>query len=263
MAIGLHVLLGLSLCAMTYAKCLVSGQAWSRWGLIPLFFTLTLGAAVAQNPAPADQFRNRRLIMVKYQIEARGVNNPEVLEVMRAVPRELFVPESVRSQAYEDYPLPIGLGQTISQPFIVGLMTELLDPKKNHRVLEIGTGSGYQAAILSRLVREVYSIEIVPELARSAAETLSTLGFRNVTVREGDGYRGWPEKAPFDRIILTAAPPEIPHVLLDELKPAGVLVAPVGVGVQSLVVVQKSADGKTTTRSVLPVMFVPMTKGAE
>ncbi len=201
--------------------------------------------------------------MVKHQIEARGVNNPEVLEVMRAVPRELFVPESVRSQAYEDYPLPIGFGQTISQPFIVGLMTELLDPKKNHRVLEIGTGSGYQAAILSRLVREVYSIEIVPELARSAAETLSTLGFRNVTVREGDGYRGWPEKAPFDRIILTAAPPEIPHVLLDELKPAGVLVAPVGVGVQSLVVVQKSADGKTTTRSVLPVMFVPMTKGAE
>ena len=201
--------------------------------------------------------------MVKDQIEARGIKNPEVLAAMRAVPRALFVPESVRPQAYEDHPLPIGFGQTISQPSIVGLMTELLDPKKNQRVLEIGTGSGYQAAILSGLVGELYSIEIVPELARSAAETLSRLGFRNVTVREGDGYRGWPEKAPFDRIILTAAPPEIPQVLLDQLKPAGMLVAPVGVGVQNLVVVQKSADGKTTTRSVLPVRFVPMTKGAE
>jgi len=199
--------------------------------------------------------------MVKNQIDARGVKNPEVLAAIRAVPRELFVPESVRSQAYEDYPLPIGFNQTISQPFIVGLMTDLLDPNKNHRVLEIGTGSGYQAAILSRLVGELYSIEIVPELARSAAETLSRLGFRNVSVREGDGYRGLPEKAPFDRIILTAAPPEIPEVLLDELKPRGKLVAPVGVRVQNLVVVQKSVDGKTTTRSVLPVRFVPMKNG--
>lgn len=248
---------------MTYAKGLASGQAWSRQALVSLFFTLTLGVAVPQAPAPADQYQKLRLIMVKDQIEARGVKNQEVLATMRAVPRELFVPESVRPQAYEDHPLPIGFGQTISQPFIVGLMTELLDPKKNHRVLEIGTGSGYQAAILSRLVGELYSIEIVPELARSAAETLSSLGFRNVTVREGDGYRGWPEKAPFDRIILTAAPPEIPQVLLDELRPAGMLVAPVGVGVQNLVVMQKSADGKTTTRSVLPVRFVPMTKGTE
>ena len=153
--------------------------------------------------------------MVKNQIAARGVRNPEVLAALRAVPRELFIPQSVRSQAYEDHPLPIGFNQTISQPFIVGVMTELLDPKKNHRVLEIGTGSGYQAAILSRLVRELYSIEIVPELARSAAETLSRLGFRNVAVLEGDGYRGLPEKAPFDRIILTAAPPEIPEELVD------------------------------------------------
>jgi protein-L-isoaspartate(D-aspartate) O-methyltransferase len=189
---------------MTYAKCLA--------------FTLTLGVAVAQAPAPADQLQKRRLTMVKDQIEARGVKNPGVLAAMRAVPRDLFVPESVRLQAYEDHALPIGFGQTISQPFIVGLMTELLDPKKNHRVLEIGTGSGYQAAILSRLVGELYSIEIVPELARSAAETLSRLRFRNITVREGDGYRGWPEKAPFDRIILTAAPPEIPQVLMDEVE---------------------------------------------
>ena len=197
--------------------------------------------------------------MVKNQITARGVENPEVIAAMRTVPREVFIPQSVRSQAYEDHPLPIGFNQTISQPFIVGLMTELLDPKKNHRVLEIGTGSGYQAAILSRLVGELYSIEIVPELARSAAETLSRLGFRNVTVREGDGYRGLPEKAPFDRIILTAAPPEIPEELVNELRPGGRLVAPVGVWVQQLVVVQKAADGKTTTRSVLPVRFVPMT----
>jgi protein-L-isoaspartate(D-aspartate) O-methyltransferase len=181
-----------------------------------------------------------------------------------ALSREkLFVPESVRPQAYEDHPLPIGFDRTISQPFIVGLMTELLEPKKNHRVLEIGTGSGYQAAILSGLVGELYSIEIVPELALSAAETLNSLGFRNVTVREGDGYRGWPEKAPFDRIILTAAPPEIPQTLLEELKPGGRLVAPVGLGFQDLVVVEKSADGKATTRSVLQVRFVPMRKRTE
>lgn len=200
--------------------------------------------------------------MVTDQIQARGVKNPGVLEAMRTVPRELFVPESMRSHAYEDRPLSIGFGQTISQPFIVGLMTELLDPKKDHRVLEIGTGSGYQAAVLSRLVGELYSIEIVPELARQAAKTLDNLGYRNVTVRQGDGYRGWPEKAPFDRIILTAAPPEIPEVLLNELSPGGILVAPVGVGAQNLIVVQRSTDGKTTTRSVLPVRFVPMIKGA-
>ena len=246
---------------MAYVSCLASWRAWSRQAIVPSLVALTLGVALAQSPTSAGQYQSRRLIMVKNQIDARGVKNPEVLAAIRAVPRELFVPESVRSQAYEDYPLPIGFNQTISQPFIVGLMTDLLDPNKNHRVLEIGTGSGYQAAILSRLVGELYSIEIVPELARSAAETLSRLGFRNVSVREGDGYRGLPEKAPFDRIILTAAPPEIPEVLLDELKPRGKLVAPVGVRVQNLVVVQKSVDGKTTTRSVLPVRFVPMKNG--
>lgn len=248
---------------MTHGKCLAPGLAKSPHAWIPLLFLVTLGVAVAQTRAPVDQYRSRRINMVRDQIEARGVKNAEVLAVMRAVPRELFVADNVRSQAYSDYPLPIGFGQTISQPFIAGLMTEVLDVKKNHRVLEIGTGSGYQAAILSRLAEEVYSIEIVPQLARSAAETLKKLDFRNVTVRAGDGYRGWPEKAPFDRIILTAAPPEIPQVLLDELKRGGTLVAPVGVGVQNLVVVHKSADGKTTTRSVLPVRFVPMRKGVE
>lgn len=243
---------------MTYTQCLASGRAPA---LVPVLFGLLLGVAAAQ--APAEQYRDRRLRMVKEQIEARGVKHAETLAAMRTVPREMFMPEGVRSQAYDDHPLPIGFGQTISQPFIVGLMTELLDPKKNHRVLEIGTGSGYQAAILSRLAGEVYSIELVPELARSSAGTLRSLGFRNVTVREGDGYRGWAEKAPFDRIILTAAPPEIPRILLDELRPGGRLVAPVGVGVQDLVVVEKSADGKTSTRSVLPVRFVPMKKGKE
>lgn len=245
---------------MTYTKC---SPAHSVRALVPLLLALTVGVAFAQAPAPLDQYGSRRLMMVRDQIEARGVKNPELLVVMRTVPRELFVPEGFRPQAYADQPVPIGFGQTISQPFIVALMTELLDPKKGHRVLEIGTGSGYQAAILSRLAREIYSIEIVPELAHSAAKTLSSLGFRNVTVREGDGYRGWPEKAPFDRIILTAAPPEIPQVLLDELKPEGRLIAPVGVEVQNLVVVQKSADGKTTTQTVLPVRFVPMIKGGE
>jgi protein-L-isoaspartate(D-aspartate) O-methyltransferase len=242
---------------------LVSGPAWSTQALVSLLFALMPAVAVAQAPTPAAQYQNRRLIMVEDQIKARGVKNPDVLAVMRNVPRECFVPESVRPQAYDDHPLPIGFGQTISQPIIVALMTEALGPKKNDRVLEIGTGSGYQAAILSRLAGELYSIEIVPELARSAAETLRSLGFRNVTVREGDGYRGWPDKAPFDRIILTAAPPEIPQVLLDELRPGGRLVAPVGVGVQKIVVVQKSADGKTTTRSLLPVRFVPMKKGTK
>ena len=245
---------------MTYTKC---SAARSVYALVPFLIALTVGFAFAQAPAPSDQYGSQRLIMVRDQVEARGVKNPELLAAMRTIPRELFVPEGIRPLAYADQPLPIGFGQTISQPFIVALMTELLDPKKDHRVLEIGTGSGYQAAILSRLAGELYSIEIVPELARSAAETLSRLGFRHVTVREGDGYRGWPEKAPFDRIILTAAPPEIPQVLLDELKPEGRLIAPVGVGVQNLVVVQKSVDGKTTTQTVLPVRFVPMIKGKE
>jgi protein-L-isoaspartate(D-aspartate) O-methyltransferase len=225
-------------------------------------FAQLIEIAHAQNPAPRDLFRPQREQMVRNQIEARGVKDPQVLAVMRSIPRELFVPEDVRSQAYDDHPLPIGLGQTISQPFIVALMTELLEPRKTDRVLEIGTGSGYQAAILARMAGEVYSIEIVPQLARSAAETLRTLGFPNVTVRQGDGYLGWPEKAPFDRIIVTAAPPEIPRALLAQLKPGGRLVAPIGDKIQELVLVEKSADGSTTTRSILPVRFVPMVRSS-
>lgn len=199
--------------------------------------------------------------MVREQIEARGVRSPAVLAAIGGVAREFFVPEDLRAQALEDKPLPIGFGQTISQPYIVGLMTELLEPVQGQRVLEIGTGSGYQAAILSRLVAAVYSMERIPELAHTAAERLRRRGYSNVTVRAGDGYLGWPEEAPFDRIILTAAPPAIPPVLLDQLKPRGKLVAPVGVDVQDLVVVIKSINGRTSTRTVLPVRFVPMKKG--
>jgi protein-L-isoaspartate(D-aspartate) O-methyltransferase len=178
---------------------------------------------------------------------------------MRAVRRELFVPEGDHFHANKDHALPIGFGQTISQPSLVGLMTELLNLKKDHRLLEIGTGSGYQSAILSRLVDHVYTIEIVSELARSAAQRLAKLGFLNITVAEGDGYSGYPEEAPFDRIILTAAPPMIPKVLLDELKPTGILVAPVGVETQNLVLLTKTTGTGITTRSVIPVRFVPMT----
>ena len=200
--------------------------------------------------------------MVSEQIEARGVRSAPVLAAMRSVPRHLFVPESIRKFAYWDRPLPIGHDQTISQPYIVALMTELLDLKRNDRVLEIGTGSGYQAAVLSVLVERVFSIELEPELAREARGRLELLGYRNVNVKQGDGYKGWPEQAPFDAIILTAAPPEIPRTLIEQLKPGGRLVAPVGSSEQELVVISKQRDGRTRRRSVLPVRFVPMRKAA-
>lgn len=197
--------------------------------------------------------------MVRSQIEARGVRSKDVLDVMRTVPRHLFVPPSVQGLAYTDRPLPIGHNATISQPYIVAWMTELLQLDKMHRVLEIGTGSGYQAAVLSRLAHEVYTIEIVPELAQSATKQLAGLGYHNITVRHGDGFQGWPEKAPFDRIILTAAPKEIPKLLLDQLSTGGRLVAPVGSRFgQSLTVINKTRTGALQTRSVGAVSFVPM-----
>jgi protein-L-isoaspartate(D-aspartate) O-methyltransferase len=210
-----------------------------------------------------DLYQDQRDRMVSEQIESRGVQNPDVLRAMRSVPRHLFVPEAMRSQAYMDGPLPIGLGQTISQPYIVAVMTELLRPDRSSKVLEIGTGSGYQAAVLSPLVKHLYTIEIVPELAKRSTELLKQLGYGNITVRQGDGYLGWPEEAPFDRIILTAAPSEIPKTLVAQLKPGGILVAPVGGTVlgQELVVVEKTADGKIRRRTVFPVRFVPMVRG--
>lgn len=209
-----------------------------------------------------DQFTAQRETMVRDQIASRGIKNAQVLKALRSVPRHLFMPVDVRPHAYEDRPVPIGYGQTISQPYIVAFMSEALEVQPKHRVLEIGTGSGYQAAILSGLAAEVYTIEIVPALAKSSAETLKQLGYNNVHVLAGDGYKGWPEKAPFDRIILTAAPPELPQALVDQLKPGGILLAPVGKTTleQEIIRVSKAADGKITRRSLLPVRFVPMVK---
>lgn len=210
-----------------------------------------------------DPYTARRLAMVRRQIEARDVKNPRVLAAMRATPRHLFVPEELREQAYNDHPLPIGHGQTISQPYIVAVMTELLDCSQNSKVLEIGTGSGYQAAVLARVAGKVYTIELVPELAQSAAALLKKLGHENVYVRQGDGYKGWPEEAPFDRILVTAAPPKIPEALVEQLKPGGRMVAPVGRTVfsQELVVVDKDQRGRISQRPVFPVRFVPMVPG--
>jgi protein-L-isoaspartate(D-aspartate) O-methyltransferase len=214
-------------------------------------------------PPPAADDAVQRVRMVETQIVARGVRDPRVLAAMRKVPRHLFVDPSQRSHAYEDHPLPIAGNQTISQPYIVALMTELLELAPGERVLEIGTGSGYQSAVLAELAKDVYSIEIVPELARSAASRLKELGYANVTVREGDGYRGWPEQAPFNAIIVTAAPERIPQPLIEQLAPGGVMVIPVGGFFQELKVFRKSADGRVTEKDILPVRFVPMTGEAE
>lgn len=223
----------------------------------------TQSGAAVDKPL-ADAFREQRLAMVDEQIAARGVRDPRVLEAMRHVPRHRFVPESLTRKAYADSPLPIGHRQTISQPYIVALMTELVRPGQNDRVLDIGTGSGYQAAVLARLVSHVYSIEIVPELAESARSRLESLGIENVTVRAGDGYRGWPEHAPFDIIILAAAPATIPQPLVDQLAPGGRMVLPVGSRFsQRLILVEKDEQNEVTESSVVPVAFVPMTGEAQ
>ncbi|MDD5404731.1 MAG: protein-L-isoaspartate(D-aspartate) O-methyltransferase [Sulfuricella sp.] len=187
--------------------------------------------------------------------------DPRVLEAIRQVPRHVFVPEWQAPYAYDNGPLPIGHGQTISQPFIVALMSDMLRPQAHHVVLEVGCGSGYQSAVLSKLVRHVYSVEIVPELAKAAQKRLSQLGYANVTVRHGDGCDGWPEHAPFDGIIVTAAAPEIPPSLIEQLKPGGRMVIPVGQphGRQDLMLVEKNAAGEVSMQNILPVAFVPLT----
>jgi protein-L-isoaspartate(D-aspartate) O-methyltransferase len=198
------------------------------------------------------------------RLTGRGRLSGRVLRAVEAVPRDAFVPEALRYRAYDDGPLPIGHGQTISQPFIVALMTDLLETRPGDTVLEVGTGSGYQAAILSRLVKTVYTLEIVPALAREASERLARLGYGNVVVRCGDGYAGWPEAAPFDGILVAAAAPYVPPSLLEQLKPGGRLVLPVGAagGVQELVRVEKAADGGLCRHSLLPVVFVPLVGAA-
>jgi len=217
---------------------------------------LATGVGCAQ-----EQSTEARLRMVEDQILARGVQDTATLRAMSTVPRHLFVPDQLAHRAYEDTPLPIGQGQTISQPYIVALMTELIKPHHGQRVLEVGTGSGYQAALLAEIVDSVFTIEILPDLARSASERLRDMGYGNVLVRQGDGYLGWPERAPFDAILVTAAAEEIPGPLVDQLKDGGLMVIPVGPPemVQALTLVKKQGNN-VATRSLVPVRFVPLTR---
>jgi protein-L-isoaspartate(D-aspartate) O-methyltransferase len=222
-----------------------------------------LSGAAHAAPSEPDARRPERLQMVSRQIESRGVRDPRVLEAMRAVPRHRFVPESEQPYAYQDRPLPIGHGQTISQPYIVALMSELADVKAGDTVLEVGTGSGYQAAVLAEMGAKVYSIEILEALARRSKATLEELGYsKKVEVRHGDGYAGWPEHAPFDAIVVTAAPPKIPEPLKEQLKVGGRLVIPVGKYLQSLLQLTRTEKG-FREESVIPVRFVPMTGKAQ
>lgn len=241
---------------------------WLRWSL-PVIFSLVLNVycsanlpepreALAQDGSPVDEYRRERIRMVDQQIRARGIKDPSVLRAMEKVPRHRFVPSSALGLSYADMPLPIGLGQTISQPYIVAYMTEAIGITREAKVLEIGTGSGYQAAVLGELAREVYTIEILPELAERSRLVLEELGYRNVFVKAGNGYLGWPEHGPFDAIVVTAAPDEIPKPLIEQLAVGGKMVIPVGTGQQQMTILTKTREGVTEKRT-LPVRFVPMT----
>ncbi len=235
-------------------------QTLQRISLGPVLLVSALACAaggISQQTPPGDRDAERRR-MVDEQLLARDIKDARVLDAMRRVPRHEFVPEERRSQAYLDSPLPIGHGQTISQPYIVAFMTQALEIAPEHRVLEIGTGSAYQAAILATLAKEVYTIEIVPPLAERAQATLTRLGYRNVQVRSGNGYFGWPEQAPFDRIMVTAAPDEVPSALVEQLKMNGLMAVPVGTITQELRILRRTASG-IETLATLPVRFVPMT----
>lgn len=231
------------------------------------FLTAFALLALTAGSLTADDFAAERRLMVD-EIEKTAASiadetgftkiEPRVLDAMSKVPRHEFVPTEQASAAYKDRPLPIGHGQTISQPLIVALMTNLLHVKEGDKVLEIGTGSGYQSAILSKLVRQVYTIEIVPELGNAARAVLKRLGYTNVETKIGDGYQGWAEHAPFDAIIVTAAPDHIPSALVEQLKPGGRMVIPVGDLTQDLMVITKNPDGTTTSTTVAPVRFVPL-----
>jgi len=226
--------------------------------ILPLVLTQCTDGKRVSDSNPKGDFKTMRDKMVESQIKARGVKDPHVLSALLKVERHRFVPEKYLDSAYSDQPLPIGEGQTISQPYIVALMTELLELKGGEKVLEIGTGSGYQAAILAELAKEIYTIEIIEPLASRARERLSELGYQNVKVKAGDGYLGWPEAAPFDAIIVTAAPDHIPKPLIDQLTEGGRMVVPVGTYTQELMKIIKRS-GKIETTNVIPVLFVPMT----
>ena len=227
-----------------------------KWTVL---FFLLFSISCTQNDPNFDRLRK---LMIKNQLQSRGIRDDAVLKVMRSVERHNFVPENYRDRAYSDGPLPIGHGQTISQPYIVAFMTEQLQVSSQHKVLEIGTGSGYQAAILGELAKHVFTIEIIPELAEGAKNILNHLSYKNITVRAGDGYKGWPEEAPFERIMVTAAPAEVPQTLVDQLAPGGRMILPVGAQflVQYLWVIEKDDQGTVTKEKILPVRFVPMVK---
>ncbi|MED5219120.1 MAG: protein-L-isoaspartate(D-aspartate) O-methyltransferase, partial [Candidatus Neomarinimicrobiota bacterium] len=227
-----------------------------KWTVL---FFLLFSISCTQNDPNFDYLRK---LMIKNQLQSRGIRDDAVLDVMRSVERHNFVPENYRDRAYSDGPLPIGHGQTISQPYIVAFMTEQLQISSQHKILEIGTGSGYQAAILGELAKHVFTIEIIPELAEGAKNILNHLSYKNITVRAGDGYKGWPEEAPFERIMVTAAPTEVPQELIDQLAPGGRMILPVGAQflVQYLWVIEKDDQGTVTKEKILPVRFVPMVK---
>ena len=242
---------------------MAASRPWAAVLLVPALLAALASTAAAPPDPQGDELAVARRRMVEEQIRARGITDPAVLAALAAVPRHLFVPEGERRDAYADRPLPIGDRQTISQPYMVALMTSLLDVRPGQRVLEVGTGSGYQAAVLSRLAGDVYTIEILAPLGKRAQATLADLGYRNVHVRIGDGYMGWPDAAPFDAIIVTAAPPAIPDPLLAQLKTGGKMVIPVGHTLQDLLVLTKRADGGFDKAQVMPVLFVPMTGEAQ
>ncbi len=226
------------------------------------FLLLLIFCTISISASRKDLFTDLRERMVTTQIVARGIKDPRVIEAMRKVPRHLFVPEKIRGRAYDDRPLPIGEGQTISQPYIVAFMTEALSLSSGDKALEIGTGSGYQAAILAEIVKEVYTIEIRPRLGETARERLKEMGYSNIFVEIGDGYKGWPEKAPFNAVIVTCAPERIPRPLIDQLTEGGRMIIPVGEkrGIQKLVLLKKE-KGIIIKKAVMNVLFVPMIRG--
>jgi protein-L-isoaspartate(D-aspartate) O-methyltransferase len=245
---------------MSNIKCLFERLALT-FTLISAIAMVAMTTNCAENTPPtSDEFARLRLKMVQRQLRGRDIVDERVLSAMSKVPRHLFIPAQFLNSAYDDHPLPIGYDQTISQPYIVAYMTQVLSLQGGEKVLEIGTGSGYQAAILEEMGTQVFTIEIVPELASASAERLKTLGYKNVQVKCGDGYLGWPEFAPFDAIIITAAPVTGPQKLLDQLNIGGRLVVPEGSGIQELRLYTKTQDG-VKSRDLLPVRFVPMIHG--
>ncbi len=227
--------------------------------VLPVFLLTQLMAEKPDSP----NWKELRIQMVEKQIESRGVKDPAVLRAMRVVKRHELVPEPYRKRAYDDTPLPIGEKQTISQPYIVGLMSELLELNSGEKVLEIGTGSGYQAAVLAEMGMAVYTMEIIESLALRAQADLNKMGYSGIQARFGDGYQGWIEAAPFDAIIITAAPPQLPKPLISQVKTGGRIVVPVGRGTQDLIVYTKKADGSVRQKTIIPVRFVPMTGEAQ